>query len=571
MKNFWHKIVRERQILLLLLFAFILLLPNIFLSLSGSMSIFERMVNIFLPMGVYLLLLSITKRPGVMMLWLSPLVLLATLQLFLIYLFGPMPVAVDMMLNLFTSDSGEAGELLSSLLPGVVVAALMLGSTIALMIYSFRSQHIASLKRRKQISLVAVLSILISLLPSYAYHKRERHYKPTTLLYPINVGYNVYLTAKKLQQILSYKEHISGFSFSAKRVGEHPEREVYVLIVGETSRPMNWQLYGYDQPTTPRLMARKKELTVYPNVMTQSNTTHKSVPILLSPTEAENASELYDVKGITSAFEEADFFTAFLSNQPPNRSYTDFFAEQSSLHRSLRGGLMGEQKVDGDLLPLLDELLSSEKEKLFIVLHTYGSHYDYKDRYPEGFTPFGKPEPHKLKRKFREKIVGSYNNAIAYTDYLIDEVISRLERYEREKGGQSFMLYVSDHGEDLLDDERARFLHSTPDVTAYQLYVPMLLWHSQSYKHPNIHFLQENRLLPLATNTVFHTMLDAAEIETPYLRKDRSLFRQLEPQERSYLNDHDECVPVWSMTQDEALDRAVAKSFEQKSLEALAE
>ena len=43
------------------------------------------------------------------------------------------------------------------------------------------------------------------------------------------------------------------------------------------------------------------------------------------------------------------------------------------------------------------------------------------------------------------------------------------------------MMYVSDHGENLLDDERMLFLHATYAGSIYEYHVPMFIWYSDSY------------------------------------------------------------------------------------------
>ena len=35
------------------------------------------------------------------------------------------------------------------------------------------------------------------------------------------------------------------------------------------------------------------------------------------------------------------------------------------------------------MIPYLQRLMASEHPKLFVVLHTYGSHFSYRDRYPK--------------------------------------------------------------------------------------------------------------------------------------------------------------------------------------------
>ena len=78
--------------------------------------------------------------------------------------------------------------------------------------------------------------------------------------------------------------HLSSadFRFNSVRTGQaEGKREIYVLVVGETSRAMEWSLYGYERNTTPR-MEGLDGLVHFTDVVTQSNNTHKSVPIILS-------------------------------------------------------------------------------------------------------------------------------------------------------------------------------------------------------------------------------------------------------------------------------------------------
>lgn len=82
------------------------------------------------------------------------------------------------------------------------------------------------------------------------------------------------------------------------------------MVVGETSRALNWQLYGYERETNP-LLVQQSGLVAFPKVLTESNTTHKSVPMLLSDVTACSYDSIYHRKGIITAFKEAGFRTAF--------------------------------------------------------------------------------------------------------------------------------------------------------------------------------------------------------------------------------------------------------------------
>lgn len=89
---------------------------------------------------------------------------------------------------------------------------------------------------------------------------------------------------------------------------------------------------------------------------------------------AENFDLIYSQKSLITAFNEAGYQTAFLSNQLYNGSFTDFFADEAHLNRNLKGERPNENTRDKELLPVVDSLLAGPHSKQLIVLHTYGSH-----------------------------------------------------------------------------------------------------------------------------------------------------------------------------------------------------
>ena len=93
-----------------------LLLPNVVLSVVMQQPAVGRVLNILLMLPVYMLLLLSAKRPGRVYWGLFVLVLLHAFQLVLLTIFSGSVVAVDMLLNIFTSEPDEAGELLSNIL-----------------------------------------------------------------------------------------------------------------------------------------------------------------------------------------------------------------------------------------------------------------------------------------------------------------------------------------------------------------------------------------------------------------------------------------------------------------------
>ncbi len=95
---------------------------------------------------------------------------------------------------------------------------------------------------------------------------------------------------------------------------------------------------------------------------------------------------------------------------------------------------------------------------------------------------------------------------------MLDSLISILEA----SGRPTALLYTADHGEDIFDDCRNRFLHASPTPTAEQLNVPMLVWMSEPYMtaHPEkAAACRANRDRNISSSrSVFHTLLSLAGI-----------------------------------------------------------
>ena len=351
-----------------------LLLPNVVLSVVMQQPAVGRVLNILLMLPVYMLLLLSAKRPGRVYWGLFVLVLLHAFQLVLLTIFSGSVVAVDMLLNIFTSEPDEAGELLSNILWPILASGGFYALTFVVATLSARSRESLAPRFRRRMALVSALILLVALPIYIGAKKRFPYVHLRAEVYPMSVFHNMYLATTKLYEVLHYDRTSQDFCYKATSERAKDEREIYVLILGETSRAHSWSLYGYPRETTPHIdsLHRDGGLIAFADVLTQSNTTYKSIPIILSPADASSAENLPHVQGILSAFREAGFYTAFISNQPGNHSYVDFFAMQGDEHHPIRKELRREKRrlYDSDMIPYLQRLMASEHPKLFVVLHT---------------------------------------------------------------------------------------------------------------------------------------------------------------------------------------------------------
>ena len=544
-----------------------LLLPNIALCYTECLTPWACGVNVLLPLSLYMLFFSVAKRPGKMIWWAFIFVFFAAFQLVLLYLFGTGVIAVDMFLNLVTTNPGEAMELLDNLAPAVVGVFVVYLPLLILGGVNIRrdSRLSVSFQQRvrhwaMQIGAIGLFCLLASYLVVDGYRMRNQ-------LYPVNVCYNLYLAFERNAASENYREASRDFKFDARSEHSATAPEVYVMVVGETARAHNFSLYGYPRNTNP-LLSKTPGIKAFPNVTTQSNTTHKSVPMLLSAASAEDFERLFHEKGILAAFKEAGFHTVFISNQLPNHSFIDFLGEQADEHYFLKKEDASQgNHYDEDLLQKLDEILpladaSSSAHyhyryrKLFVVLHSYGSHFNYQERYPRSFAYFKPDSRSEAKPENRRDLLNAYDNTIRYTDYILHGIIERLQKWEGVQAktdgvyGQptSAMLYTSDHGENIFDDERCLFLHAAPKASDYELHVPFIIWTSDGFskQYPDIlKALGENRSKQVQSSlSAFHTMLGIGGIQTRYRLDEYSVASgKYHPTKLLYLDDHDEAIP----------------------------
>lgn len=522
----------------------LLTVPNVWLAVTEQWSVLAKITNIALPLGLYLLLTSCSRKVGRTVLWCIPLMIYCAFQIVLFFLYGESIIAIDMFMNVFTTNPGEVAELLGNLLTAIacviaIYLPLIICGIVAVCKHSTAQEGAILKARRVGIELTALGAALLTMcyiaVPGYRIERQ---------LFPVNVIYNNVAAANRVRYIAEYPSTSADFSYHATTERPDSLREVYVMVIGETSRATNWQLAGYRRPTNPELSMRD-DLIFFDHAVSESNTTHKSVPMILSYLDANTFGDsIYNTKGIISAFNEVGYATAFHSNQRRNHSFIEFFGDEAQTVEYISDG--DGPQLDGELLPRLHEYLATHPTgKLFIVLHSYGSHFNYRERYPAEFEYFTPADRSEASKENRPTLINAYDNSIRYTDHFLASVIAHLDSLDCP----SAMIYLADHGEDIFDDERERFLHASPTPTYGQLHVPLLVWTSAEHRSlfPELsdNALKHRELQVSSTSSAFPTMLRLAGIASPYLDAKRALTDSVyAPQTRVYVTDHNEGVPL---------------------------
>ena len=85
------------------------------------------------------------------------------------------------------------------------------------------------------------------------------------------------------------------------------------------------------------------------------------------------------------------------------------------------------------------------------------------------------------------------------------------------------MLYVSDHGESL--GENNVYLHGLPNFIAprTQRHVPMIMWLGNHFDGVNVEDIKAKKDLPVSHDNISHTLLGLLEVESKIYHKELDL------------------------------------------------
>ncbi|MDE5649992.1 MAG: phosphoethanolamine transferase domain-containing protein, partial [Duncaniella sp.] len=228
------------QKILFYIFIISLIIPNLWLSIVEPMSVYASITNVILPFGVMYLLMSLSRHIGKSIWLMFPFVFLAAFQIVLLSLYGRSVIAVDMFLNIVTTNSAEVMELLDNMLPVLGLVFLIYLPPLILGIIYIRRRVLLSdyFIRRNRIVAAYVAGVGIFMLGLC--YCTGNSYSVKLNLFPVNAIYNVYLACDRTIKTSNYANTSAGYKFGATATHCKEERELYLLIIGETSRAANW-------------------------------------------------------------------------------------------------------------------------------------------------------------------------------------------------------------------------------------------------------------------------------------------------------------------------------------------
>lgn len=389
-------------------------------------------------------------------------ILLVILSVAASYFIAKYNVAIDrsMMLNVVHTDSTEVGQLLSTqMLPYVVFLIVLPVLAILSANITFQPSGRYLLGSSSLIAIALMIAISSLYLNSNPIHRAgniSRKYIVYSLV-PIN-----FLSGGISAAYKSLKAYFAadGEDIEIRSHVESAGDLVVVLAIGEASRRQNFSLYGYGRRDTNPVLGATDSLHLLDGIAKRGSTLN-ALP------------EILEKEGIKLP-------TIVAKVGIPTSCYVNY-----TLYDNCSS--VGEVKVsecghdgkcyDEDVIPLLEENLSTYASgNRFVVLHLGGGSHGplYRDRYPPEFQLL-KPmcnDADVANQCTIEELYNSYDNTILYLDHVLGRILRTLDR----SGAPYVFIYLSDHGESLM--EEGRMFHGMPPgmaLPAEQAQIPLIV------------------------------------------------------------------------------------------------
>lgn len=326
-------------------------------------------------------------------------------------------------------------------------------------------------------------------------------------------GYAMYVMKGRELQIRQLE--ILCKNLEAKQTTEKPP--TIVVVIGESASVYHSSLYGYEKPTNPLLSKYKADgsLFLFDNVVSLYDGTHGS---MVADFSLDSLGVDYTNQPLFPAcFKAVNYQTYMYDNQYFVGSGITFLTDQALSETMFDFRNTERYQYDEKMV---DDIHVTDSVSLYVI-HLWGQHYNYSQRFPKEFAKF-KPEDYQKDLPIEQRqAMADYDNATLYNDFVLDKIIKKFQdKY-------CCLFYFSDHGEEVYELRdymgHGNAAHS-PNLN-YQIRVPLMVWTSPSYFAENeelVAKMKEAEHYPICTDDIGHSIIDVAQITTKEFAATRS-------------------------------------------------
>jgi glucan phosphoethanolaminetransferase (alkaline phosphatase superfamily) len=454
-------------------------------------------------------------------------------------------ISPGVMLSIQATTLRETAELLSNHVPLTLVLGVYVALALVALVGAWAPGFRVSARAVAGLSAAAALSAAIWGLAVFHKHG-EWHNMDWALkdsareVFPLDVLLSskiVALGVIRTAKSQSARTHFTFHDVRSANAADAENPQVYVVVIGESSRRSHWSLYGYDRATTPKLDQMRDQLVVFEDVSSNATITMYSVTLALTRASPSSWEVARHEKSLLTLLREGGYSVSWISNQEKfgfsENPVTSIAAEANTV--SFNNDYVNDLTYQGprdpfdtNLLARLDrelDRLRASKQRAVIFLHMMGSHEAYDQRYPPAFDVLhGDSQPRAGLTSKQSRIIDTYDNSIRFTDYVLSSVIQRVAGLNEPAA----VVYFSDHGERLFESDQPTLSgHGFPQQSVAELEVPTLLWLSPAYIHHNpeaLGVLQSNTRKATSLDSLFETIVDLTGLSYADRDADSSLF-----------------------------------------------
>jgi lipid A ethanolaminephosphotransferase len=436
---------------------------------------------------------------------------------------GAYNVVIDstMMVNVLHTDMRETRDLMSG---GFVLSLGLLAALPLAWLWRARMQRLGTWKQLRRnlwgaLAAAVGFAVLLSLFSADMSATMRNHKPVRYLINPLNSFYALGMVVADAQAKPSGPPVPVGTDARLAPRASGAKPPLLVLVLGETARADHFSLNGYERPTTPRLA--ELDVLSFRSVSSCGTSTAASVPCMFSVFgKAGFEAESRPHENLLDVLQRAGLAVLWVENQSGCKGVCE---RVENSHPGAANCDEGEC-LDEALLHGLDERIAAlpaeRREKgIVVVMHQMGSHGPaYWKRSPPEHKRF-QPECQTIALQDcdRQALVNAYDNSIAYTDQVLANTIAWLRSQEGQH--DAAMLYLSDHGESL--GENNLYLHGLPYAFApqEQKHVPMVMWLSSGTEQSLKRGCLKQRLdTAFSHDNLSHTVLGMMGVQTEVYR-----------------------------------------------------
>lgn len=298
-----------------------------------------------------------------------------------------------------------------------------------------------------------------------------------------------------------------------------------VLVIGESTNRQRMSLYGYPRETTPELDKLKGQLSVFDNVITPRPYTIEALQQVLTFADEESPDLYLSTPSLVSMMKQAGYKTFWITNQQTmtkRNTMLTTFSQQADEQVYLNNNRnQNAKQYDGDVIEPFNKALADTAPRKLIVVHLLGTHMSYQYRYPATFNKFtdrqGVPAG---VRDDQVPTYNSYDNAVLYNDFVVSSLIKDYARTDPN----GFLLYLSDHGEDVFDSPgHATLGRNEAKPTAPMYTIPFMAWASPKWRETHDWNFTGDLSRPYSSSHLIHTWADMAGLSFDELDRSKSL------------------------------------------------